>query len=30
VQKDKLIAPVIQEMSDMMVDALAGKIPPLS
>jgi glutathione S-transferase len=30
VQKDKLIAPVIKEMSDMMVDALAGKIPPLS
>jgi glutathione S-transferase len=30
VQKDKLIAPVLQEMSDMMVDALAGKIPPLS
>jgi glutathione S-transferase len=30
VQKNKMIKPVLEEMTDMMVDALAGKIPPLS
>ena len=30
IQKNKLVKPVLAEMSDMMVDALAGKIPPLS
>lgn len=30
IQKDKLVKPVLTEMSDMMVDALAGKIAPLS
>jgi glutathione S-transferase len=30
IQKNKLVKPVLEEMSDMMVDALAGKIPPLS
>lgn len=30
IQKDKLVKPVLEEMSGQMVDALAGKIPPLS